>query len=269
MAGQEEKSGMKIADKPVLGIDLGTTTTYTNIQMIHTTDPSIVLTAEGDRCLKSVVGFGEPVKYGDAALEMKHRPKKNKPYQVIEQAKLLIGTKSEEISPEKRKAFEKVFDVPIVYKDGQSPLFKITTNGKEDLKRPEEIAAMLLTQVIKNVHRAYPEFEGMGFNAVVTVPARFNTNQRQATKDACEIAGLNVKRIINEPHLRSSTPFIPNAFRPSPLVSTKCSWSTLAEARWTCRWRRRCPTISLRSSRPTATPCSAATTSPTRSPGTS
>merc|ERR1719283_127395 len=199
MAGQEEKSGMKIADKPVLGIDLGTTTTYTNIQMIHTTDPSIVLTAEGDRCLKSVVGFGEPVKYGDAALEMKHRPKKNKPYQVIEQAKLLIGTKSEEISPEKRKAFEKVFDVPIVYKDGQSPLFKITTNGKEDLKRPEEIAAMLLTQVIKNVHRAYPEFEGMGFNAVVTVPARFNTNQRQATKDACEIAGLNVKRIINEP----------------------------------------------------------------------
>jgi len=167
----------------IIGIDLGTTNSA--VAVLEGGEPTIIVNAEGDRTTPSVVAFrkdGERI-VGKAA---KNQAVTN-PEHTITSIKRFIGRKYEETSSERGTIAYNVEKG----KDGRSVVMV------EDKRyTPEEISAMVL-QKLKADAEAYlghPVTE-----AVITVPAYFNDMQRQATKDAGKIAGLEVKRIINEP----------------------------------------------------------------------
>jgi molecular chaperone DnaK len=167
----------------IIGIDLGTTNSA--VAVLEGGEPTIIVNAEGDRTTPSVVAFrkdGERI-VGKAA---KNQAVTN-PEHTITSIKRFIGRKYEETSSERGTIAYNVEKG----KDGRSVVIV------EDKRyTPEEISAMVL-QKLKADAEAYlgqPVTE-----AVITVPAYFNDMQRQATKDAGKIAGLEVKRIINEP----------------------------------------------------------------------
>ncbi|MHB1135414.1 MAG: molecular chaperone DnaK [Coriobacteriia bacterium] len=167
----------------IIGIDLGTTNSA--VAVLEGGEPSIIVNAEGDRTTPSVVAFrkdGERI-VGKAA---KNQAVTN-PENTITSIKRFIGRKFEETTSERGT---------IAYKaeKGKDGRTVVDIDGKH--YTPEEISAMVL-QKLKADAEAYlgePVTE-----AVITVPAYFNDMQRQATKDAGKIAGLEVKRIINEP----------------------------------------------------------------------
>ncbi len=167
----------------IIGIDLGTTNSA--VAVLEGGEPTIIVNAEGDRTTPSVVAFrkdGERI-VGKAA---KNQAITN-PENTITSIKRFIGRKYEETSSERGTIAYNVSKG----KDGRSV---VDIEGKH--YTPEEISAMVL-QKLKADAEAYlgqPVTE-----AVITVPAYFNDSQRQATKDAGKIAGLEVKRIINEP----------------------------------------------------------------------
>ncbi|MDO8847422.1 MAG: molecular chaperone DnaK [Coriobacteriia bacterium] len=167
----------------IIGIDLGTTNSA--VAVLEGGEPTIIVNAEGDRTTPSVVAFrkdGERI-VGKAA---KNQAITN-PENTITSIKRFIGRKFEETSSERGTIAYNVSKG----KDGRSV---VDIEGKHFT--PEEISAMVL-QKLKADAEAYlghPVTE-----AVITVPAYFNDSQRQATKDAGKIAGLEVKRIINEP----------------------------------------------------------------------
>ncbi len=167
----------------ILGIDLGTTNSA--MAVMEGSEPEILVNAEGDRTTPSVEGFrkdGERV-VGKAA---KNQAVTN-PENTVSSVKRFIGRSFSETADEQSKVSYKV-------KAGKDGRTVVDIDGKD--YTPEEISAMVL-QKLKN--DAEKQVGSPITQAVITVPAYFNDAQRQATKDAGKIAGLEVLRIINEP----------------------------------------------------------------------
>ena len=167
----------------IIGIDLGTTNSV--VAIMEGDQPTVIVNQEGARTTPSVVAFG---KDGERMVGIVARRQAiTNPEHTVYSVKRLIGRKFDEIGEEIVRLPYKVVRAP----NGDC---RIRIQGKD--YSPQEISAMIL-QKLKQAAEAYlgqPVTE-----AVITVPAYFNDSQRQATKDAGRIAGLDVKRIINEP----------------------------------------------------------------------
>ena len=167
----------------IIGIDLGTTNSC--VSLMEGTQAKVIENAEGKRTTPSVVAFGDEKLVGEPA----KRQAVSNPANTIFAAKRLIGRK---------------FDGDSVQKDIQTSPFKIVkadngdawVEGKGEKYSPSQISAFVL-QKMKETAEKYLGLEVK--KAVITVPAYFNDSQRQATKDAGKIAGLEVERIVNEP----------------------------------------------------------------------
>jgi molecular chaperone DnaK len=167
----------------VLGIDLGTTNSAMSV--LEGGEPTIIINAEGDRTTPSVVAFR---KDGERVVG---KPAKNQavtnPTNTVKSIKRFIGRKFEETASERGTV---AFEVE-KGKDGRAV---VDIDGK--LYTPEEISAMTLQKLKSDAEKYLGEPVN---DVVITVPAYFNDMQRQATKDAGKVAGMNVLRIINEP----------------------------------------------------------------------
>jgi len=167
----------------IIGIDLGTTNSV--VAVMEGSSPKVLVNASGSRLTPSVVGFtdkGERL-VGQIA---KHQQVTN-PENTVFSIKRFMGRRHNEVASE-----EKI--VPYTITGGPSELVKVKVRGKE--YTPPEISAMILQDLKKTAEDYLGEKVE---KAVITVPAYFNDSQRQATKDAGKIAGLEVERIINEP----------------------------------------------------------------------
>ncbi|CAB4380638.1 unnamed protein product [Rhizophagus irregularis] len=171
----------------VIGIDLGTT--YSCVGVYVNGRVEILTNDQGNRITPSYVAFTDDERLiGDAAKNQYS----NNPQNTIFDSKRLIGRR---FSDKEVQQDIKHFPFKVIDKDGK-PVIQVTVKGEERIFTPEEISAMILGKM-KEIAESY-----LGKNvthAVVTVPAYFNDAQRQATKDAGVIAGLNVLRIVNEP----------------------------------------------------------------------
>ena len=170
-----------------IGIDLGTT--YSCVAVWQNDRVEVIANDQGNRTTPSYVAFTDTERLiGDAA---KNQVAMN-PHNTVFDAKRLIGRKFED--PEVQ-ADMKHWPFTVVARDGK-PVIQVEYKGEKKTFTPEEISAMVLTKM-REIAEAY--LGGTVKDAVITVPAYFNDSQRQATKDAGVIAGLNVLRIINEP----------------------------------------------------------------------
>ncbi|MEU8384979.1 Hsp70 family protein, partial [Streptosporangium sp. NPDC048865] len=166
-----------------VGIDLGTTNSV--IATMEGDKPTVIPNAEGARTTPSVVAFTDS---GERLVgQLARRQAILNPKGTIYSAKRFIGRRYDEVASELTAVSFDVVPGP----DG-AVRFKIN----EKLYAPEEIAAAVLRKLVDDASRFLGE---KVTEAVITVPAYFNDSQRQATKDAGRIAGLNVLRIINEP----------------------------------------------------------------------
>ena len=172
----------------VIGIDLGTT--YSCVGVYKNGRVEIIANEQGNRITPSYVAFTDSERLiGDAA---KNQATTN-PDRTIYDVKRLIGRNFKDKTVQKDM---KLVSYTIVDKDGKPYVSSTTSGGDKKTFSPEEISAMILGKMKETAEG----FLGKKIkNAVVTVPAYFNDAQRQATKDAGTIAGLNVARIINEP----------------------------------------------------------------------
>ena len=167
----------------IIGIDLGTTNSC--VSVMEGNDPVVITNAEGKRTTPSVVAFvdGGEIKVGDAA----KRQAVTNPKKTIYSIKRFMGNKFSDLGKEIRR-------VPYAVVQGDNDTPRVDIDGR--LYSPQEISAMILQKMKKTAE----DFLGQPVSrAVITVPAYFNDAQRQATKEAGEIAGLKVERIINEP----------------------------------------------------------------------
>ena len=167
----------------VIGIDLGTTNSC--ISFVEGSEPKVIINEEGNRTTPSVVSYGKDseILVGDPA----KRQAVVNPESTIYSAKRLIGRRFEETENDR-----KVLPYEVIKNKNGDAWVKV--NDKE--YSPSQISANILTKLKK----AAESYLGTKVtDAVITVPAYFNDSQRQATKDAGKIAGLNVERIINEP----------------------------------------------------------------------
>ncbi|KAI0514921.1 heat shock protein 70 family [Xylaria bambusicola] len=171
----------------VIGIDLGTT--YSCVGVMQKGKVEILVNDQGNRITPSYVAFTEDERLvGDAAKQQAA----NNPLNTIYDVKRFIGRKWNEKT---LQADLKHFPYKVLEKDGK-PVVQVDVHGSPKKFTPEEISAVILGKM-KEVAESY--LGKKVTHAVVTVPAYFNDNQRQATKDAGIIAGLNVLRIVNEP----------------------------------------------------------------------
>ena len=167
----------------IIGIDLGTTNSC--VSVMEGNEPVVIPNAEGKRTTPSVIAFveGGEIKVGDPA----KRQAVTNPTNTIASIKRFMGNKYSESSKEVSTVAYKV-----VKGDNDTP--RVDINGR--LYTPQELSAMTLQKMKKTAE----DYLGHDVTeAVITVPAYFNDSQRQATKEAGEIAGLKVQRIINEP----------------------------------------------------------------------
>lgn len=180
-AEEKEKVGT------VIGIDLGTT--YSCVGVMQNGQVEIIANDQGNRITPSYVAFTADERLiGDAA---KNQAAMN-PVNTVFDVKRFIGRKFTDVTVQRDR---KLLPFKIVDKSGK-PMVAVDIKGEEKSFSPEQISAMVLGKMKKTAE----EYLGKEIkNAVVTVPAYFNDAQRQATKDAGTIAGLNVMRIINEP----------------------------------------------------------------------
>ncbi|KAK1970475.1 hsp70-like protein [Colletotrichum eremochloae] len=170
-----------------VGIDLGTT--YSCVAYYSNDKIEIIANDQGNRTTPSFVAFTDTERLiGDAA---KNQVAMN-PHNTVFDAKRLIGRKFQD---NEVQADMKHFPFKVIDKNGK-PAIQVEFKGETKTFTPEEISAMVLTKMRET---AESFLGGQVNNAVITVPAYFNDSQRQATKDAGLIAGLNVLRIINEP----------------------------------------------------------------------
>ncbi len=169
----------------VVGIDLGTTNSV--IAVLEGGKPTVIINSEGNRLTPSVVAFR---KGGERLVgQLARRQAVLNPQNTVSSVKRFMGRRFEEVDEEKRRLPYKIkasaagglaVDLPVAGKD----------------LSPEEISAMILRKLKEDAEKYLGE---KVTQAVITVPAYFNDSQRQATKDAGKIAGLEVQRIINEP----------------------------------------------------------------------
>jgi molecular chaperone DnaK len=167
----------------IIGIDLGTTNSC--VSVMEGNEPVVIANAEGKRTTPSVVAFveGGERKVGDPA----KRQAITNPTKTISSIKRFMGSSFDESSKEVSR-----MPYQVVKGDNNTPRVKID----DRMYSPQEISAMILQKMKKTAE----DYLGQEVTeAVVTVPAYFNDAQRQATKEAGEIAGLTIKRIINEP----------------------------------------------------------------------
>jgi len=182
-----DKDEEKKIEGPVIGIDLGTT--YSCVGIYKNGRVEIIPNDQGNRITPSYVAFTDDERLiGEAA---KNQATVN-PSQTLFDVKRLIGRKYTDSTVQKDK---QLLPYEIINKDGK-PNIQVKVKGENKVFSPEEISAMVLTKM-KEIAENYLGKEVK--HAVITVPAYFNDAQRQATKDAGAIAGLNVIRIINEP----------------------------------------------------------------------
>ncbi|HKF84165.1 MAG TPA: molecular chaperone DnaK [Candidatus Limnocylindrales bacterium] len=170
----------------IIGIDLGTTNSV--VAVMEGGEPTVIPSSEGNRTVPSVVGFS---KAGERVVgQLAKRQAVTNPTNTVYSIKRFMGRRWDDPEVQRSKDF-----VPYtVEKDAKSDGIKVVADGKS--YTPPEISAMVL-QKLKADAEAY--LGEKVTDAVITVPAYFDDTQRQATKDAGRIAGLDVKRIINEP----------------------------------------------------------------------
>ena len=167
----------------IIGIDLGTTNSC--VSVMEGNEPVVIPNSEGKRTTPSVIAFvdGGEIKVGDPA----KRQAVTNPTKTVYSVKRFMGNKFSESKKETGRVPYKV-----VKGDNNTP--RVDIDGR--LYTPQELSAMILQKMKKTAE----DYLGTSVEeAVITVPAYFNDSQRQATKEAGEIAGLKVKRIINEP----------------------------------------------------------------------
>lgn len=167
----------------IIGIDLGTTNSC--VSVMEGSEPTVIPNAEGKRTTPSVIAFVEDgeIKVGDPA----KRQAVTNPTKTIASIKRFMGNKYSESQKEADRAA-----YTVVKGDNDTP--RVDIDGR--LYTPQELSAMILQKMKKTAE----DYLGQDVSrAVITVPAYFNDSQRQATKEAGEIAGLKVERIINEP----------------------------------------------------------------------
>ena len=167
----------------IIGIDLGTTNSC--VSVMEGNEPVVIPNAEGKRTTPSMIAFveGGEIKVGDPA----KRQAMTNPHKTIYSIKRFMGNKYSESSKEAKRVPYKV-----VKGDNDTP--RVDVDGR--MYTPQELSAMILQKMKKTAE----DYLGQDVTrAVITVPAYFNDSQRQATKEAGEIAGLTVERIINEP----------------------------------------------------------------------
>lgn len=167
----------------IIGIDLGTTNSC--VSVMEGSEPVVIPNAEGKRTTPSVIAFveGGEIKVGDPA----KRQAVTNPHKTIYSIKRFMGNKYSESQKEANR-------VPYNIVKGDNDTPRVDIDGR--LYTPQELSAMILQKMKKTAE----DYLGQSVSAaVITVPAYFNDAQRQATKEAGEIAGLKVERIINEP----------------------------------------------------------------------
>ncbi|MEO0868849.1 MAG: Hsp70 family protein, partial [Cyanobacteria bacterium J06642_11] len=169
----------------VVGIDLGTTNSV--VSVIEGGKPVVIANAEGMRTTPSVVAFS---KEGERLVgQMARRQTVLNPQNTFYNVKRYLGRKYTELSSESKR-------VPYTVRKDELGNVKVRCPRLDKNFAPEEISAMVLRKLADEASR----YMGQPVTgAVITVPAYFNDAQRQATRDAGRIAGLEVKRIINEP----------------------------------------------------------------------
>ena len=167
----------------IIGIDLGTTNSC--VSVMEGNEPIVITNSEGKRTTPSIVAFidGGERKVGDPA----KRQAITNPKKTIFSIKRFMGESFDQVAKE-------ISRIPYVVEKGENNTPRVNIDGRQ--YTPQEISAMVL-QKMKKTAEDYLGTEVT--EAVITVPAYFNDAQRQATKEAGEIAGLNVKRIVNEP----------------------------------------------------------------------
>jgi len=173
---------------PTVGIDLGTT--FSCVGVMRHNNVEIIANDQGNRTTPSYVAFTETERLvGEAA---KNQAAMN-PKQTLFGIKRLIGRRFDDPTVQSDM---KLWPFKVIRGPNDKPLIEVFYKGERKTFMPEEISAQVLVKM-KEIAEAYLGTKIK--NAVVTVPAYFNDSQRQATKDAGTIAGLNVVRIINEP----------------------------------------------------------------------
>ncbi|MDR9374632.1 MAG: molecular chaperone DnaK [Schleiferiaceae bacterium] len=167
----------------VIGIDLGTTNSC--VAVMEGNEPTVIPNSEGKRTTPSVIAFVEEGerKIGDPA----KRQAITNPNKTIASIKRFMGSNYSNVSKEIER-------VPYAIKKGENDTPRVEIDGRQ--YTPQELSAMILQKMKKTAEDYLGETVS---EAVITVPAYFNDSQRQATKEAGEIAGLKVRRIINEP----------------------------------------------------------------------
>jgi molecular chaperone DnaK len=167
----------------IIGIDLGTTNSC--VAVMEGGEPTVIPNSEGGRTTPSVVAFS---KTGERLVgQVAKRQAITNPQKTIYSIKRFMGRRHNEVKRE-------IEEVPYKVISGQNDVARVKIDDKE--YTPQEISAMILQKMKQTAEDYLGE---KVTDAVITVPAYFNDSQRQATKEAGEIAGLNVRRIINEP----------------------------------------------------------------------
>jgi molecular chaperone DnaK len=170
----------------IIGIDLGTTNSV--VAVMEGGEPVVITNSEGGRLTPSVVGFS---KTGERLVgQVAKRQSVTNPENTVFSIKRFMGRRFEEVNEEMKM-------VPYrVGRDGDHVVVQVQVAGKDERMAPAQISAMIL----QKLKQAAEEYLGQAVSkAVITVPAYFNDAQRQATKEAGTIAGLEVMRIVNEP----------------------------------------------------------------------
>ena len=167
----------------IIGIDLGTTNSV--VAVMEGDQPKVLTNSQGSRLTPSVVAFTDK---GDRLVgQLARNQQVTNPENTVYSIKRFMGRRHNEVESEEKL-------VPYTIVGGPTDLVKVDCRGKT--YTPPEISAMVLGDLKKTAEEYLGE---KVTQAVITVPAYFNDSQRQATKDAGEIAGLTVERIINEP----------------------------------------------------------------------
>lgn len=194
----------------IIGIDLGTTNSC--VSVMEGNEPIVITNNEGKRTTPSVIGFvdGGERKVGDPA----KRQAITNPVNTVSSIKRFMGETYDRLAKEVKR-------VPFKVVKGENNVPRVDIDGR--LYTPQEISAIILQKMKKTAE----EYLGREVtDAVITVPAYFNDSQRQATKEAGEITGLNVRRIINEPTAAALAYGLDKANKDMKIVVFDCGGGT-------------------------------------------